>query len=50
VEIFTLKMEAAWVSEALESFHNAAQDHNPGDLDLNIHCHENFISCISKRM
>jgi len=31
---FTLKMEAAWTSEMVVTYHNATQRHNPVELHL----------------
>jgi hypothetical protein len=41
---FTLKMEAAQISEMLVSYHSTTQCHNPEELDMNLHCCENLKS------
>jgi hypothetical protein len=44
VHTLTLKMEAAKSSETSVPYHNTTRHHNPGDLDLNLHRHENLKS------
>jgi len=39
---FIVKMEAAWNSETLLSYRNTTRRHNPKELDLNLHRHENL--------
>jgi len=43
---FTLKMEAAWPSKTLESYHIITWCHNPEDDNLNLYYHENLKSWI----
>jgi hypothetical protein len=43
---FTLKMEAAWPTETLISYHNTTKRHKPGDLEMKLQRHENLITNI----
>jgi len=41
---FTLNMETAWTSETAVPYHNVTHCHNPEELNLNLHHHENLKS------
>jgi hypothetical protein len=45
---FTQKKEVAGFSKTLASYQITTQHQNPDDHDLNLHCHENLKSHISK--
>jgi len=39
---FTMKMDAAWTSKAMASFHKNTLHHNPEKFHLKHHCRENL--------
>jgi hypothetical protein len=41
---FTLNLDPARSSETLVTYHNIVWHHNPEDLNINVHCHENLKS------